>query len=98
MKAKIDNDKREQEITFLQVDQLVHDVILGVQRGVDVYVSFLTEEKGGYLKNSRCVHFSAVSTSKWTEEKALTEVMKHIEAGNILKQSAVYQNPLDKEI
>lgn len=74
------------EIRNVRLHKKVADVVLGIQRGVDVYFRFDSKEN---QVNERCFHFTGVSTV-WSDEKCLQEVIKRIESGELIKTQINY--------
>ncbi len=89
MIAKL-TDKIEREISNLKVENLKADILLGVQRGVDVHISFTTVEKMRTLHNMRTIHFKGSHSSIWNKEKALLQIKEFIESGNKLISNQKY--------
>jgi len=94
MKAYIDSLNRYQEITFLSIIKLEADILLGIQRGIDVYFQFLTEHevngKKHPLKNVRCLHFTGPHKKIWDETEALNRVIAYIDDKNIVISNPHY--------
>lgn len=80
----------EQEILMLSVVKLNADILLGVQRGIDVHISFLTQEKKTLLPNYRIIHFKGVHGSIWSESKAKDKIIEFVESGGKLISNPAY--------
>lgn len=89
MKADIGTGQK-QEIMMLSIVRLDADIVLGIQRGIDVHISFLTEENTKLLPNYRVIHFKGVHSSIWNEKKAEKKIIEYIEAGNKLVSNQKY--------
>ena len=75
-RVELDVDGNFVDIRNLRFERKVADVLLGVQRGVDVYFRFDSKEN---QVNERCFHFSGV-TAPWGDDKCFEKVIEKIEA------------------
>lgn len=76
------------EVTNVTFYKKVADVVLGVQRGVDVYFKFLVN--GSTEFSERCLHFSE-QTEPWTNKQCLEKVIERIESGELIKTEIKYE-------
>ena len=95
MIVKIDKEENSCEISNLKIERLKSDIVpvLNVQRGIDVYISFITEEKYRALKNVRVIHFTGPHASIWSKEKAQSEVLTFILNGGVILSKTKYPDP-----
>lgn len=89
MIGKLD-ENISREIYSLTIRKLTPDIFLGVQRGIDVTFSFMTEEKEGILSNYRTIHFKGVHNSIWDTDKAKDKVIEYINSGGLLVSNPAY--------
>jgi hypothetical protein len=92
MIVKIDKEENAREISNLKIERLKSDVvpILNVQRGIDIYISFITDEKYSALKNVRVLHFTGPHASIWSKERAQSEVLSFIINGGVILSNIKY--------
>ena len=77
------------EPTNIRFHKKVADVVLGIQRGIDVYFRFETQMNKP-LTNERCLHFTGPHLTVWSDQKCLEEVIKVLKSGQIIKTKINY--------
>lgn len=89
MKIELDVKGNFVEITNIRFQKKVADIVLGIQRGIDVYFRFETQ-MNKLLTNERCLHFTGPHLTVWSDEKCLEEVIKVLKSGQIIKTKINY--------
>lgn len=95
MKKTVELDSKGNfvDIRNIRFECKVADVLLGVQRGIDVYFRFDSHDN---LINERCFHWSGQNEDPWSNEKCLEEVIKVINQGGVIKTTIGYPPKIEE--
>lgn len=94
MRIELDKQGNFVEATGIRFHKKVADVVLGIQRGVDVYFRFETQ-MNKTLTNERCLHFTGVTTP-WSDEKCFEKVIERLNEGGVIKTQINYPPKIEE--